>query len=164
MSPQPRSNEAATYLPSDPVDAAEIEPFSPELYGDVGLNQLLAYAVSYLEGRRYRGTIENITVVTYRMFPNKYSLVGYPQFPDSARVQRVILHLGPKYVGLLEGKNKIGYRLNERGRSVAAETALRLSAPSAKRDKESLAPGFWQDNIANRTAVDTRIPRIRNSE
>lgn len=163
MNLRAQSKGSIPYLTTDSVDTADLEPFSPDLYSEIGLNQLLVYAVSYLEEQRYRGTIENIAVVAHRFFPNKYSLIGYPQFPDAARVQRVILHLGPKYVGLLEGKNKIGYHLNDRGKIVAGETAQRLAASSIHSINDAPEPDFLQDNVANRTAVETRIPRIRNS-
>ncbi|MFA5367116.1 MAG: hypothetical protein WC333_04490 [Dehalococcoidia bacterium] len=133
------------------------------LYSEIGLNDLLAYTVWTLDTEKLRPTFENIVVCAHKLFPGKFSLVGYPEFPDAARVQRVILHLGPKYVGWLNGKNKTGYSLNQRGIEAVRKTTMRLQQQEGmdlmiKSPKQEL-----QDNIAMRTAVETRLNRIKES-
>lgn len=141
------------------VDSSRIIVFEYEKYKAIGLNDLLAFVVYFLEGERYAATFENIAVTSHRMFPAKFSLVGYPNFPDAARVQLVILHLGPKYVGWLEGKKKTGYHLNARGKEAAIRVTNQLDMPQTR----STSSEFAQDNLANRTAVETRIARLRDS-
>lgn len=142
------------------LDQTLLPEYPHESYALIGLNDLLAYVVYFLEGQKQAVTFENITVASHRMFTAKFSLVGYPQFPDAARVQLVVLHLGPKYVGWLEGKKKIGYYLNARGREAATTTSMRLSAPQDVSTSPATVP---QDNLTNRTAVETRLAQLRNS-
>ena len=147
-------------MAAEALDPSRLPTYPHESYRGVGLNDLLAYVVLFLEGQELATTFENITVAAHRMFPGKFSLVGYPQFPDATRVQLVILHLGPKYVGLLEGKKKTGYYLNARGREAAKSASWRLGAHKAS---AATSVGFLQDNLANRTMVETRVARLRNS-
>ncbi|MBI2917613.1 MAG: hypothetical protein HYY01_06415 [Chloroflexi bacterium] len=145
---------------AETLDPAKLPSYQYESYSEIGLNDLLTHVVHFLEGHKQAATFENITVAAHRMFPGKFSLVGYPQFPDATRIQLVILHLGPKYVGWLEGKKKTGYYLNARGREAAKAASLRLGASQSGSDPAS---EITQDNLANRTAVETRIARLRNS-
>jgi len=154
----------ATDLPaaSAPIDLRLFSTYDFNQYSEMGLNDLLAYAVWALDTAGHRPTFENIVVCAHRMFPEKFSLVGYHEFPDAARVQRVILHLGPKYVGWLNGKNKTGYSLNPNGIAAAGKAATRLQQKAGNILVEE-KPGGLQDNIAMRTAVETRLSRIRES-
>ena len=142
------------------MDPSRLPTYRYDSYRGVGLNDLLAFAVSCLEEWKHATTFENVAVAAHCMFPGKFSLVGYPQFPDAARVQLVILHLGPKYVGWLEGKKRTGYYLNTRGREAARRAAENLGTPQSG----NTAPKFVQDNLANRTAVETRVARLRDSD
>jgi|GEM_PF-1932732 len=147
-------------MAAERLDPSRLPSYPYDSYREIGLNDLLARVVDFLEENKRAATFENITVAAHHMFPAKFSLVGYAQFPDATRVQLVILHLGPKYVGWLEGKKKIGYYLNARGRDAAKATAARLGTPPST---WALASNFAQDNLANRTAVETRIARLRDS-
>lgn len=159
------SKHDATELPaaSMRIDLQIFFTYDFNLYSEIGLNDLLAYAVWTLDKEKLRPTFENIVVCAHKMFPEKFSLVGYSEFPDAARVQRVILHLGPKYVGWLNGKNKTGYSLNQRGIEAADKTAIRLQRKYDGSQLVDSANHKLQDNVAMRTAVETRLKRIRES-
>ena len=147
-------------LAGEVLNLSRIPIYAYEHYSKIGLNGLLAYVVFSLESANQAATFENITVAAHQMFPGKFSLVGYAQFPDATRIQLVILHLGPKYVGWLVGKKKTGYYLNARGREAAISVSRQLGVPQS----DDLATArFNQDNVENRTAVETRIARLCNS-
>jgi len=148
---------------SSPIDLTAIETFSYQLYAQIGLNHLLAYTVYFLYNHKHPVTFENIVVTVHRMFPAKYSLVGYPQYPDAARVQLVILHLGPKYVGWLNGKKKTGYYLNTRGLEAVREITELLQNHTEDTTLSTSRLSISQDNIVNRTAVETRLNHIKES-
>lgn len=145
---------------AEALDLSTLPTHPYESYRAIGLNDLLVYTVFLLEGQKQATTFENVTVAAHRLFPGKFSLVGYPKFPDATRVQLVILHLGPKYVGWLEGKKKTSYYLNARGRGAAASASERLGAT---REGTVATSSFAQDNLVNRTAVETRVARLRSS-
>jgi hypothetical protein len=147
------------------VSVEDMHPFDPAVYQSIGLNDLLAYVVNWLREDGHLPTFETITVVAHRLFPSKFSLVGYPEYPDAARIQLVILHLGPKYVGWLEGKKKTGYHLNDAGAEAARRVVQRLQTPISTGDTASTQHQYaQQDNLAARTATETRLARIRRSQ
>lgn len=105
------------------------KPFDESTYRNMGLNPIAAYAVHVLETNQMPTTLENVTVALFIMFPKKFSLPGFDDYPDSARVTRVLLHLTPKYVNWLVGNPTRGYALNEAGRQAAIEAAKDLDNP-----------------------------------
>jgi len=145
------------------IDLQDLPTYKDAQYSDIGLNDLLACAVSRLNALGHRATFENIVVCAYKLFPSKFSLISYPEFPDAARVNRVILHLGPKYVGWLVGKNKMGYALNQRGIEAAQRTLTNLRSESSISEKEKSSKQLVQDNIAGRTVPETRLNRIKET-
>jgi hypothetical protein len=106
------------------------KPFELKAYDHMGLNPLAAYAVNILATNGVPTTLENITVALFRLFPTKFSLPGFGEYPDSARVTRVLLHLTPKYVNWLIGNPTRGYALNDAGRIAALEATRELKSPN----------------------------------
>lgn len=92
-----------------------IKSYSEKAYNDVDLTGLAAFSLNYLNENNIPTTFENIVVVLYKMFPTKFCLVGYPEFPDAARVGRTLLQLGPKYRNWARGSVQKGFVLTEKG-------------------------------------------------
>jgi len=113
----------------DPL--ADISSFEEHLYEGLDLDRLTAYGVRLLADRDLPVTFENVVVALFRLFPAKFSIVGYPQYPDAARVNRAILHCFPKYRNYLTGRASTGYRLTHQG-EVAAEEAASVLAGAGK--------------------------------
>lgn len=59
----------------------ELKPFNPSTYGSIDLDRLVIYAIVKLEELGIELSLENIIVGTFKLFPNKFSLAGYPEFP-----------------------------------------------------------------------------------
>jgi hypothetical protein len=108
-------------------------PFDSKAYSDLDLNRLAAYAIRFLDQNDILVTFENIVVALFVMFPKKFSLVGYEQYPDSARVIRSLLQLRPKYRNWATGSAPRGFRLTPAGLIAAEETAKILVNPSLAR-------------------------------
>lgn len=161
----PSRSEAAQFSrASARVNLDTLPTFDYQAYSAIGLNDLLAYAVWVLDGFGHPTTFENITVAVHKMFPARFSLVGYPEYPDGARVQLVVLHLGPKYVGWLQGKKKTGYYLNDRGVQTAQRVGQRLQQQGSDAHAMVTSLEEQQDNIVNRTSIETRLANIKNSK
>jgi hypothetical protein len=96
-----------------------LQSFPETAYEDLDLNRLAAFAVKQLQDRQVPATFENIVVAAFRMFPEKFSLVGFPEYPDAARTNRALLQLGPKYRGWARGSVQKGFVLTESGGRVA---------------------------------------------
>jgi len=71
-------------------------------------------------------SIENIAVACFRLFPSKFQMCDYPQFPDMTRTNRALLQLRPKYRGWATGSPKQGFFLNATGEQIAMRTKVVL--------------------------------------
>ena len=99
------------------------------LHDDVSLNALVTYSLFWLQEWELRRSVEAITVLGWRLFPTKFSMVGWPQYPDSTRITRALLQCQPKYRNWLTGSATKGFSLNERGMQVARDLVEKLGAP-----------------------------------
>jgi hypothetical protein len=120
--------------------------FRADLYEDIDLDRLTAYGMKVLLDQGRATTFENMVVTLYTLFPSKFSLLGYPQFPDAARVNRALLHCLPKYKNYATGKARTGYQLTHQGLGAAEETAVLLQrehveSVQQKRKRPSLPRG-----------------------
>lgn len=91
------------------------DAFPESSYREVDLTGLAAYSISRLHDLSVPITFENLVVTLFRLFPAKFSLVGFSQYPDAARVGRTLLQLGPKYRNWARGSVQKGFVLTEAG-------------------------------------------------
>ena len=93
-----------------------LKPFPADLYEGMNLNWLVLYAVSVLEERRVDLSFEHVVVAAFRLFPKKFSLLGYSKHPDAKRVHDALWRCAYKNRQWLLGKTSQGFALTERGR------------------------------------------------
>ncbi len=116
----------------------ELQPLLSETYEGIGLDLLTIHAVGEVSERKAGLSYENIVVAAFRLFPEKFSLLGYPSFPDSERVHHVLRrHVYTKHRDQqwLRGKFAHGFELTERGRQVLQEARQALSTATPQRKK-----------------------------
>jgi hypothetical protein len=94
---------------------SQITPFASVAYQSFDLNRLVSFTIHWLQEQRIVTTFENIVVAAYRMFPEKFALEGYPEYPDAARANRALLQLGPKYRNWARGSVQKGFVLTASG-------------------------------------------------
>lgn len=104
-------------------------PFPSSSYERMDNNRLAVYAIGILEESGVPRTQEALIVALFLMFPGKFSLVGFPQYPDTERVNRTLLQLGQKYRNWASGNKHVGYTLNDAGRHVLEQTRGLLQRP-----------------------------------
>ncbi len=92
-----------------------IPAFAEAQYETVDLTGLAAFTLHWLLERHVPTTFENIVVAAFKLFPAKFSLEGFPNFPDAARVGRTLLQLAPKYRNWARGSVQKGFVLTESG-------------------------------------------------
>ena len=109
-------------------DLVLVAPKSPDRYPDAALTSLTAYSLFWLHRWQLPRTIEAIAILNWRLFPEKFSMVGYPEYPDAFRTNRSLLQMQPKYRNLLTGAEFTHYAaakaLGERTRSLFGRGAL----------------------------------------
>jgi hypothetical protein len=111
-------------------DLAKVAPKDSVLYDELPLTSLTAYSLFWLHRWQLRRSIEAVAVLNWRLFPKKFAMVGFPEYPDAFRTNRSLLQGQPKYRNLLSGAASKGFSLNERGMDIARELVELLGVPS----------------------------------
>ena len=103
-----------------------------ESYEKISYDDLVTYVVYLLTaGNGTHTTFEDIVAKAFKLFPKRFSLRGYPQWPDSAVVNKSWLRsrTDKKYI---VGSVKDGFRLTQRGLKVARHVEDKLQEEPAK--------------------------------
>lgn len=138
-------------------DLERIAPRDPSTYEDASLAALVVYSLYWLHEWELRRSIEAITVLSWRLFPTKFSMVGWSQYPDAIRTQRSLLQCRPKYRNWLTGAATKGFSLNERGMQVARELIDQIGPPGTTKGEQFSIP-------ANKRPVSRKSDRARTIE
>lgn len=124
----------------------KLNPIDEEKYKNVDLDHLVMYAMGQLSKIGADLSFENAVVAAFILFPKKFSLSSYSEFPDSDRVMNCLNRCILKNRKWLGGKSRQGYIITERSRRVIlkAEELLygwktkKVKATSQTRRKESI--------------------------
>jgi hypothetical protein len=111
-------------------DLVKVAAKDTNSYQDVALTSLTAYSLYWLHQWQLRRSIEAIAILNWRLFPTKFAMVGFPEYPDAFRTNRSLLQGQPKYRNLLTGAASKGFSLNERGMNIARDLVDLLGVPS----------------------------------
>jgi len=118
--------------------------FDPDLYSKVTLNDLVVYSVHYLNKQGSEITSEDVISACFVLFPKRFSMRKYPQYPDSGIVSRRWSDCKSK--GYLRGNATKGFKITAKGirRAVKVEKSLgrpikpvRVPEPEATRKSAS---------------------------
>jgi hypothetical protein len=140
----------------------QLEQTPVDTYSQIDLNRLTAYTILKLKELDVPCTIENIAVANHRMFPRRFAMVGFPEYPDVSRVNRALLQLRPKYRNWATGNARLGWALTAAGyaeaRAIADQLTGKARAPSSGRVEAEPA------GIVSRTIhPDSVIRRVRET-
>lgn len=116
------------------------EAFPEPSYRQIDLTGLATFCLLRLHDLHIPITFENLVVALFRLFPAKFSLVGFPEYPDAARVGRTLLQLGPKYRNWARGSVQKGFVLTEAGSSKAMDVAKILLGNKSAEPKRVRQP------------------------
>lgn len=107
--------------------------YDPKSYIDSSLDELVTYSVSILSNEGKEATFENIVAKSYELFPEKFSLVGYPQWPDSSRVNKSWLRCRTDFK-YIQGTVKTGFSLTSKGLEIVEKVQKRLNRPASEKN------------------------------
>jgi len=100
----------------------KLSTFDPNKYENVSLDHLIMYAVSQLEKIGADLSFENAVVAAFRLFPKKFSLLGFPSYPDSLRVYTCLWRCSTdEKKRWLGGKIRQGFTITDRSRKFIKE-------------------------------------------
>ena len=119
----------ATATIRDRKDLLRLRAFERDSYKDYALTMLTAYVVHWLQRWEIPTSLENVAVASHRMFPVKFGMVGWSDFPDVNRTNRSVLQMRPKYRNLATSASDKGVFLNQRGVEEAVALIGKLGPP-----------------------------------
>lgn len=111
-------------------------PFDPVIYAQINPNDLVVYAIHALHKPGAEIAAEDIIHACFTLFPERFALRNYPQWPDSALVSRRWRECKRK--GYLKGSALKGFQLTVRGGKRAEKLeqvlgrAKRVATPASK--------------------------------
>lgn len=132
---------------TDKEKIEKLKPFAAEKYENVDLDHLAVYAIGELKKVGADLSFENAVIATFKLFPKKFSLLGFTDYPDSLRVYTCLWRCSTDKKKLwLGGKIRQGFVITDRTRKIIrqAENLLgglsikKTKAPSQTRRKELL--------------------------
>jgi hypothetical protein len=141
-----------------PKSAGELSPVQPASYSGIGMNDLVCYAVFRIASVGGEITAEHIVAACFRLFPEKFHLRGYPEWPDSTVVNKRWLDCRSK--GYLTGSTARGFRLSPAGLAVAKRTSEVLSADIAPAASEKTS----RYEAESRTRAGRFVAALENSK
>jgi hypothetical protein len=94
---------------------------------------LVTYCVFLAQEKNKEVTFENIVANCYEYFPDKFSLVGYPQWPDSARVNKSWLRCRTDFK-YIKGSVKGGFALTVNGIDVVERVQKKLRSSTFEKE------------------------------
>jgi hypothetical protein len=87
--------------------------FDPKIYSRIILNDLVVYSIYYLHHQGLEITSEDVISACFNLFPKRFALRKYPQWPDSAIVSRRWSDC--KSRGYLRGDAIRGFQITAKG-------------------------------------------------
>jgi hypothetical protein len=87
-----------------------IPSFSTEIYRRIALNELVTFSVYFLKQQGGEINAEDIVAACFKLFPERFQLRGYPEWPDSTVVNKRWLDCRDR--GYLIGSTAGGFNLS----------------------------------------------------
>lgn len=102
-------------------------PLNEEKYAQINKDRLVLYAAYLLEKSGIEPTFEKIVATSFKLFPKRFSLLGFPEYPDARWIYYSLWHCVYPSKGWLSGSTKSGYQVTPEGKTIVSETMKALS-------------------------------------
>jgi len=135
----PQGHGAKTITIRDRKDLLKLRAFTRDSYKGYALTTLTAYVVHWLQKWGIPTSLENVAVASHRLFPVKFGMVGWSEFPDVNRTNRSVLQMRPKYRNLATSASDKGVFLNQRGVEEAVAIIGKLGPPVTESGRAAAA-------------------------
>ena len=114
-----------------------LKAYGLELYQGEALSKLTTVGILKLHEVEMDTSYDNITVILYKLFPEKFSLINFPQYPDTLRVNRALTSHCIT-AGYVKGNLKTNsYTLTISGRKTAEDLLEKIEAGTKSQTKRS---------------------------
>ncbi|MEM3489306.1 MAG: hypothetical protein QXU11_11930 [Thermoproteota archaeon] len=95
-------------------------------YLPIEKDRLILFVIDYLYSKNIEVTFDKLTVAAFKLFPKKFSLIGFPEYPDAKTVNDCVFLHCVKTKGWASGNAQTGYRITEKGKYFLEETKKML--------------------------------------
>ncbi len=102
-------------LPKESKKVLDFKPFNLINYKKMDLDRLTLVSINELLKKNIEPTYENIVAANYRLFPEKFALPNFPQYPDGKRIHDSLFHMFYKSKKWLIGNIRSGFTISEKG-------------------------------------------------
>ncbi len=109
----------------------QVQEFQGE-YEAIDLDHLVVYVLGVMEENRIRLSFDNASYYAWKMFPKKFSLIGFKEHTDSLRVHTALWHLKDSKKRWISG-TKTEYQITDKGRKEIETTMEMLKSPPKKK-------------------------------
>lgn len=168
---QLRRVKERAHLEKDEDIIREIAEYKAD-YLPVDKDRLVLFAIGWLESKRIEPTFDKIVVTAFKLFPKKFPLIGFAEYPDG----RTIYYCAYNHCTLnnkwLVGNVQSGFKVTERGNYFLEETRKMLEGKirlnkvrqMAPRRKETTFISMLRKTSAFRKYVANKKEEINRSE
>jgi|GEM_PF-2155658 len=91
-------------------------------YLPIEKDRLILFTIDYLSSKNIEVTFDKLAVASFKLFPKKFSLIGFPEYPDAKTVNDCVFLHCVKTKGWVSGNAKTGYRITDKGKYFLDET------------------------------------------
>jgi len=150
-----------------PISEKEnIPQFNADVYSGIAMNDLVTYAVYFLSQSGGEISDADIVAISFLMFPKRFELRGYPNWPDSSVIAKRWVDCRAK--GLIAGSTKDGFTLTPKGMKLAERAGKTLGSkeigkPKLKSDLRSRSGHFVRE-VENSIAYKTYLAQGNDAE
>lgn len=107
-----------------------LQKFEPSAYATLSLNDMVVFSVLVLSEQHRDINFEDIVAACFTMFPERFCLRGYPDWPDSTVVNKRWLDCRDR--ALILGSTKDGFSITAKGVALAEKARIALQSKSTK--------------------------------
>ena len=95
-------------------------------YESLDKDRLVLFAVNYLESKQIEPTFDKIVVAAFKLFPKKFALIGFPEYPDGRTIYYCVYNHCTLDKKWLFGNVQSAFKVTERGKYFLDETRKML--------------------------------------
>ena len=113
----------------------KLKPYRESQYKNIVQDQLAIFTMDLLEKKGVPLYFEYISVALFKLFPGKFSLITFKEFPDLYRISNMLrLRLRPSGRNWAVGNIKTNFSITPLGRKMARETERLLNNPNQQKN------------------------------
>ena len=136
-------------------------------YLDLDKDRLVLYTVDFLQSRNIEPTFDKIVVAVFKLFPKKFALIGFSEYPDGRTIYYCVFNHCTITRKWLSGNVQSGFRITDRGKYFLEETKKILEGKIRLTRKYSTVPKRKEVtflNLLKKTAAYKKFSEGRHED